>query len=322
MYGIKRPDEFNSRNTSSSPIPRSQVVVYLRSTTGIPSGEEVSISYLSQPCARLDSRRDMLSQAFLFRCNCDRCGDEEDRIKTVSKPPAGVSISAPQQLLRQYATLSSEVEGSISTVAGAAQNGTAAVSQLCIKIDELMVVCRKYNKDRGNTTPLVPSTAHDAALLVLQKSADTSVASASSASPREEYLRLACCAQACSVVTECWSLAGGSSTLSRLEVVAAGGAYCAQMARVAKEHPEVLLVNREDKERHSELVRQFADNLKECVSTLQSVYLPVCNESSSSGSEGVSLHCLVNSDMSQSQAYFENLSQRTQTALKSIRVKV
>jgi hypothetical protein len=329
LYGIKH----NEYNTTEHLQSSSEVVVYMHSIKDIIPGEEVCISYLSQPCARLDSRRDMLSQAFHFRCTCRRCTEEEHRIVSVSSQLSDGQSRSP---LRRYASLSGEVEKVIADLAAKGEEETSrsaahrieTAAQLLLKIDELMSLCRRHNMEQSITTALVPSTAHDASLLVLQLSVMPSISSSaggSNPSPREEYLRLSHCVRACNTLSECWSLTGWASAVSRLEVMVAGGSYCGQMIGAVKIHPDILK-SQVDRDAHNNLLRQTSTYLVELVAILETVYIPVCSESgtvidahsSSADVDHHRLHSLVRSDMTISQVYFENLKHKAEAMLKVI----
>jgi hypothetical protein len=53
-----------------------KVIVHLTTVQDIKAGEELTVSYLSQLCTPVSSRAEVLSQAFLFDCSCERCREE------------------------------------------------------------------------------------------------------------------------------------------------------------------------------------------------------------------------------------------------------
>ena len=53
-----------------------KVIVHLTTVQDIKAGEELTVSYLSQLCTPVRARAEVLSQAFLFDCSCDRCREE------------------------------------------------------------------------------------------------------------------------------------------------------------------------------------------------------------------------------------------------------
>ena len=66
-----------------------KVIVHLTTIQDIKAGEELTVSYLSQLCTPVRARAEVLSQAFLFDCSCERCREEveerEGKIQTLSE---------------------------------------------------------------------------------------------------------------------------------------------------------------------------------------------------------------------------------------------
>ena len=53
-----------------------KVIVQLTTVKDIKAGEELTVSYLSQLCTSASARTEVLRQAFLFNCYCERCREE------------------------------------------------------------------------------------------------------------------------------------------------------------------------------------------------------------------------------------------------------
>ena len=53
-----------------------KVLVHLTTVKDIKAGEELTVSYLSQLCTSASTRTEVLRQAFLFNCYCERCREE------------------------------------------------------------------------------------------------------------------------------------------------------------------------------------------------------------------------------------------------------
>lgn len=66
-----------------------KVIVHLTTIKDIKPGEELTVSYLSQLCTPVRARAEVLSQAFLFDCCCERCREEvwgrDGKIQTLSE---------------------------------------------------------------------------------------------------------------------------------------------------------------------------------------------------------------------------------------------
>lgn len=73
---------------SGGPVP---IVLRLRTTRFIECGEELTISYLSNPLASVCDRQATLESAFNFRCDCSRC-TSESRCSCESNSCAGGEI--------------------------------------------------------------------------------------------------------------------------------------------------------------------------------------------------------------------------------------
>ena len=74
--------------------------VLVRSLRPIQAGEELTISYIDL-CAATDDRRAILQDKYLFRCTCDRCGNNAHPIDTfmyTTLVPDATKVENVQQL--------------------------------------------------------------------------------------------------------------------------------------------------------------------------------------------------------------------------------
>jgi hypothetical protein len=74
--------------SSSSSFTHGTVYSTLVATQTIRVGEEITISYLSQLCSPLQTRREFLKQGFEFHCSCQRCVGEERYFQEHSLTPS------------------------------------------------------------------------------------------------------------------------------------------------------------------------------------------------------------------------------------------
>ena len=123
----------------------------------IPIGEEITISYLSNPMMSPDDRHDVLYNAFNFHCNCIRCIKENlNSSNTLSLSPSSlvlalVSLSKKEddihQLLLSLLSLEKEYDSSSST--------TIDISIYDVYTNCMILLHKLLNDSNTNTNKII-----------------------------------------------------------------------------------------------------------------------------------------------------------------------
>jgi hypothetical protein len=212
----------------------------------IAADEELTVSYLQPMCAPVQTRRDLLRQAFAFHCQCDRCIAEEHE----------GAIAVPT--LGKIAQLEKQLQFSASTAASA----QALLSEE--ELDRMMETAEDLLRGTVLGSRVI-AAVHDASALVqqqVQKHAKAPTAVSQSAQSRLNVLLL----RAQLATARCWEAAGCERLLPRIETMVASAQT---WIRMKTGMPADALTAATTVRMREHVLR----NLAEAVQVLKSVYL-------------------------------------------------
>jgi hypothetical protein len=119
----------------------------------IRSGEALTISYLSQPCASLQDRHTLLQSAFQFTCTCTKCR-AEGTVTTSSSNRQGTVIELESLLMLQR---------EVGSVSGHGHSVLSGISRRTTQLEDGIAMLRRSARWQGDTSL---STANDERLPV------------------------------------------------------------------------------------------------------------------------------------------------------------